>query len=76
MSGDQALETLPVETLEDSGPDPAARVLSWRVEQLIAVGYESDAAFVLALDRTVDLHDATELVRRGCPPETAFRILL
>ena len=76
MSGDQALETLPVETLEDCGPDPAARVLSWRVEQLIAVGYESDAAFVLALDRTVDLHDATELVRRGCPPETAFRILL
>ena len=77
MSGDQALETLPVETMEESGrPDPAARVLGWRVEQLIAVGFESDSAFVLALDRNVDLHDATELVRRGCPPETAFRILL
>ncbi len=76
MSGDHALETLPVETTEECGPDPAARVLSWRIEQLIAVGYESDSAFVLALDRNIDLHEATELVRRGCPPETAFRILL
>ena len=76
MSGDQALETLPVETTEESGHDPAARVLGWRIEQLIAVGFDSDSAFVLALDRSVDLHEATELVRRGCPPETAFRILL
>ena len=57
-------------------PDPAARVLGWRIEQLIAVGFDSDAALVLALDRTVDLHEATELVRRGCPPQTAFRILI
>ena len=76
MSGDQALETLVAETDEESRPDPAARVLSWRIEQLIAVGYDSDSAFVLALDRTIDLHEATELVRRGCPPETAFLILL
>jgi hypothetical protein len=76
MSGDQALETPPVETMVEGGPDPAARVLSWRVEQLIAVGFDGDSAFVLALDRTVDLHEATELVRRGCPPQTAFRILL
>ena len=76
MSGDPALETLPAELAEESGPDPAARVLSWRIEQLISVGFDGDAAFVLALDRSVDLHEATELVRRGCPPETAFRILL
>jgi len=77
MSGDQALGTLPVETAEESGrPDPAARVLSWRIEQLIAAGFDSDSAFVLALDRGVDLHEATELVRRGCSPATAFRILL
>jgi hypothetical protein len=77
MSGDQALETLPVETAEEFGrPDPAARVLGWRIEQLIAVGFDSDSALVLALDRSIDLHEATELVRRGCPPETAFRILL
>ncbi len=76
MSGDQALETPPVESEAEYRADPGARVLSWRVEQLILVGFDSDAAFVLALDRNVDLHEATELVRRGCPPETAFRILL
>lgn len=76
MSGDQALETLEVEATEEASTDPAARVLGWRIEQLIAVGYDSDSAFVLALDRSIDLHEATELVRRGCPPATAFRILL
>jgi len=76
MSGDPTLEAVEVEAAEDNVPDPAARVLGWRIEQLIAVGFDSDAALVLALDRTVDLHDATELVRRGCPPQTAFRILI
>jgi hypothetical protein len=76
MSGDPTIEALQADVVEDSAPDPAARVLSWRVEQLIAVGFDSDAAFVLALDRSIDLHEATELVRRGCPPHTAFRILI
>ena len=76
MSGDPTTEALPTGVLEEHAPNPAARVLSWRIEQLIAVGFDSDAAFVLALDRAVDLHDATELVRRGCPPNTAFRILV
>lgn len=67
---------LPADLLEERAPDPATRVLSWRIEQLIAVGFDSDAAFVLALDRSVDLHEATELVRRGCTPHTAFRILI
>ncbi len=76
MSGDSTVEAEHGEVLEESLPDPAARVLGWRIEQLIAVGFDSDAAFVLALDRNVDLHQATELVRRGCPPQTAFRILV
>jgi hypothetical protein len=76
MSGDPTIEALQAEVVEDSAPDPAARVLSWRIEQLIAVGFDSDAAFVLALDRSIDLHEATQLVRRGCPPHTAFRILV
>jgi hypothetical protein len=76
MSGDPTLEAVEVEPAEDNVPDPAARVLGWRIEQLIAVGFDSDAALVLALDRSVDLHEATELVRRGCPPQTAFRILI
>ena len=51
------------------------KVLGWRIEQLLAAGFDSDAAFVLALDRNVDLHEAIELVGRGCPPATALRIL-
>jgi hypothetical protein len=76
MSGDPTLETVESEEIDESLWDPGARVLSWRIEQLIAVGFDSDAAFVLALDRSVDLHEATELVTRGCPPQTAFRILI
>jgi len=76
MSADPTLEALQTELVDENAPDPAARVLGWRIEQLMAVGFDSDAAFVLALDRTVDLHDATELVKRGCPPQTAFRILI
>ena len=76
MSADPTLKDVETDVLEENVPDPAARVLGWRIEQLIAVGFDSDAALVLALDRTVDLHEATELVRRGCPPTTAFRILI
>lgn len=76
MSPDPTTETSTTELLEDGLADPAAVVLGWRIEQLISVGYDSDAAFVLALDPGVDLHEATELVRRGCPPHTAFRILI
>jgi hypothetical protein len=76
MSGDPTLQELETEAPEETTSDPAARVLGWRIEQLIAVGFESDAALVLALDRTVDLHEATELIRRGCPTPTAFRILI
>jgi rRNA processing protein Krr1/Pno1 len=76
MSGEPTLQTLEVEEEVTVSRDPAAVVLGWRVEQLIAAGFDSDAAFVLALDRTVDLHDAIDLVRRGCPPQTALRILI
>ncbi len=76
MSADPTLEAVETDASEEARPDPAARVLGWRIEQLLAVGFDSDAALVLALDRSVDLHDATELVRRGCPPPTAFRILI
>jgi hypothetical protein len=76
MSGDPTLQAVETDAPEETLPDPAARVLGWRIEQLIAVGFDSDAALVLALDRSVDLHEATVLVGRGCPPTTAFRILI
>jgi len=52
------------------------RVIEWRATALIRAGYESGAAFELALRTDVDLHRAVDLVRRGCPPATAVRVLI
>jgi len=60
-----------------SGPrvstDP---VRTWRVEQLQAAGYPFYDAHALSERADVDLHVAVELLRAGCPVETALRILL
>lgn len=50
-------------------------VTAWRVERLVAAGYDAEAALVLALDRDVDLHLAVSLLERGCPLDTALAIL-
>ncbi len=50
-------------------------VTSWRVERLLAAGYDAEAAIVLALDRDVDLHHAVSLLERGCAPDIALQIL-
>jgi hypothetical protein len=52
------------------------RVLLWREEELERVGYERETARDLAERTYVDLHFAMDLLRRGCPAETAVRILL
>ncbi|MFN0156226.1 MAG: hypothetical protein ACKVUT_17770 [Gaiella sp.] len=52
------------------------RVARWRLEQLLRAGYDETAALVLADLGHVDLHIAIGLVGRGCPPETALRILV
>jgi hypothetical protein len=51
------------------------RVERWRTSELLRVGFPGDDAVALAARMDVDLHDAIELVRRGCPPELAIRIL-
>ena len=56
----------PIETL----------VVGWRAETLLRAGFDPAAAVDLAASKHVDLHRAVELVDRGCPPETALRILL
>jgi hypothetical protein len=56
--------------------EPESRVVvAWRFEELLRAGYPERDAMALALETGVDLHAATELVRRGCQPETAIRIL-
>jgi hypothetical protein len=52
------------------------RVARWRLEQLTRAGYEETAALVLADLVDIDLHLAVDLVRQGCPSDTALRILL
>ena len=54
----------------------AERVLLWREEELERVGYEREAARDLAERAYIDLHLAMDLLRRGCPVDTALRILL
>jgi hypothetical protein len=52
------------------------RVLLWREEELERVGYERETARDLAERAYIDLHLAMDLLRRGCPADTALRILL
>jgi len=42
---------------------------------LMRVGFAGDDAVALAARLDVDLHEAIELIQRGCPPELAARIL-
>jgi hypothetical protein len=51
------------------------RVERWRTAELMRVGFAGDDAVALAARLDVDLHEAIELVQRGCPPQLAFRIL-
>ena len=59
---------------QDEGEQTA--VLEWRFSQLAKSGYGIDDAVVLATHTDVDLHLASDLVARGCPPALALRILL
>jgi hypothetical protein len=51
-------------------------VLEWRFEQLVQVGYDRRHARLLSRRRDIDLHQAVELMQRGCPHELALSILL
>lgn len=51
-------------------------VLRWRFEVLVRAGYDAGNAMILASHAEVDLHQASDLLRSGCPPDTALRIVL
>jgi hypothetical protein len=51
-------------------------VFEWRLTELMRAGFPEELALELAVSSQVDLHAAAELRSRGCPPETAARILL
>jgi hypothetical protein len=50
-------------------------IFSWRLEQLMLAGYGAGQAKLLAGRTDVDLHSATDLLRKGCPPKLAVAIL-
>jgi hypothetical protein len=54
----------------------AEAILRWRFDELVRAGYDVGSALMLASHVEIDLHAASALVRRGCPPDTALRILL
>jgi hypothetical protein len=71
------MSTMAAAELQDLEFDTEAeRVLLWREEELERAGYDRDTARRLAEAPGVDLHLATELLRRGCPASTAVSILL
>ena len=51
-------------------------VEQWRLLTLERAGYDSESASVLAASHEVDLHQAVELLERGCPVAVALQILL
>ena len=71
VSGNLRMNTAAHEIVETE----TERVERWRTAELMRVGFAGDDAVALAARTDVDLHEAIELVQRGCPVELAVRIL-
>jgi hypothetical protein len=68
------MNTTQIQTVSELDED--LRVILWRAATLERAGYAVEKALELALERDVDLHTAVKLRKRGCPEDTALRILL
>ena len=62
--------------VEESGTREIDVVVSWRFEELLRAGADAGSALILAGHIEVDLHEATRLLERGCPPALALQIML
>ena len=69
-------EEMTAAQFEQLGESEAQQILHWRFDSLVRAGYSERQALILASHVDADLHIAVDLVRRGCPPKTAMRILL
>jgi hypothetical protein len=67
------MRAAPYEELETIETDD---VLRWRFEALLRAGYDAGSALIVAGHPEVDLHEASRLVERGCPPALALQILV
>jgi len=57
-------------------PSDGDRTRQWRLDVLLRAGYPQSFAELIAGQLHADLHVAVDLVRRGCGPELATRILV
>jgi hypothetical protein len=70
-----------LEWFESEAEGPTLRTFAFADDEptrevLAAAGFAPETAAELARNLDIDLHVALDLVKRGCPPETAARILL
>jgi hypothetical protein len=56
--------------------DETELIQAWRVEALERAGYSPSEAAELAVRHEIDLHQAVDLLKHGCPSALALRILL
>jgi hypothetical protein len=70
---DLETEELRAAGAEEVVPPPA---LELALPLLVAAGYGLVDSLVLATREDVDVEEAATLLRRGCAPETAVRILI
>ncbi len=73
-----AVSPIPVispEKFESLEADDAAVLLRERFRGLLRLGHNVEAAVIIGVHPEVDVREATSLTLRGCPAETAVRIL-
>src|SRR5437667_426960 len=58
---------------ETIGETEVEAILRWRFDVLVRAGYGIDSALVLASHVEIDLYEASELARRGCPSGVSVR---
>ena len=61
--------------LHADSPIVEASVDEWRFQQLQQAGWPEQEALLLAARHEIDLHQACELLQRGCDPGLAWQIL-
>jgi hypothetical protein len=72
----EGVEVMTATDLEVLSPTERNQIERWRAYALERAGFDVPLARTLAARFDVDLHVAIALVRNGCPPELAARILL
>ncbi len=68
-------QTITPEEFEQLDDETAETIVLERYRALVAVGLDVEAAVIFAVHPEIELPGAMDLLLRGCPAETALRIL-